>query len=440
MFQKKFIPTLLLAIGMWGTGTGTALAQEQTYSLKKLYDLADRNSKSIRVYHTAQTAAAEASAAARSQRLPDIQAQLAFSYYGRGLITDRNFSHVMNVYIPEYGNNFTLKVSQIIYAGGSITNSIQLGEMGQEMAELDLQKNRQEVRFLITGQYLDLYKALNTMEVLKQNITLAERVLKNMKSRYEQGTALRNDITRYELQLETLRLQLIRATDAYKILNHQLCTQVGLSNEVLIRPDTTMLHTETQGMDETYWQQSVSAGNLGLRQAELACRMSEKKAGLTRSSSLPHLFLFAEENLMGPITVEVPPLNKNLNYWNIGIGIRYSLSSLFKNNHNIRKARLDIKQAGETYELAKEKMNMGVQAAHTGFLTSFTELSTQKKSVELATENYRVVSNRYDDGLALITDMLDASNIKLSAELKLVDARIDLIYNYYRLKYLAHDL
>nr|WP_195356214.1 hypothetical protein [Bacteroides cellulosilyticus] len=48
--------------------------------------------------------------------------------------------------------------------------------------------------------------------------------------------------------------------------------------------------------------------------------------------------------------------------------------------------------------------------------------------------------NRHDDGVALIKDMLDVSNIKLSAELKLVDARINLIYNYYRLKYLTHSL
>lgn len=143
---------------------------------------------------------------------------------------------------------------------------------------------------------------------------------------------------------------------------------------------------------------------------------------------------------MGPITVEVPPINKNLNYWCVGIGIQYDLSALFKNNHDIRKAKQQFRKAGEEYELTKEHVNVGIQAAYTDFNTSFTELRTQEKSVELATENYRVVNNRYDDGVALITDMLDASNIKLSAELKLVDARINLIYNYYRLKYLTHSL
>jgi outer membrane protein TolC len=60
--------------------------------------------------------------------------------------------------------------------------------------------------------------------------------------------------------------------------------------------------------------------------------------------------------------------------------------------------------------------------------------------VKLATENYQVVENRYTNGLVLITDMLDASTLKLSADLKLVNAQIDLIYKYYQLKYLSHEL
>lgn len=42
--------------------------------------------------------------------------------------------------------------------------------------------------------------------------------------------------------------------------------------------------------------------------------------------------------------------------------------------------------------------------------------------------------------MALLTDMLDASNMKLSADLGLVNARINVIYNYYKMKYITHTL
>ena len=42
--------------------------------------------------------------------------------------------------------------------------------------------------------------------------------------------------------------------------------------------------------------------------------------------------------------------------------------------------------------------------------------------------------------MALLTDMLDASNSKLEAELSLVDADINIIYNYFKLKYISCSL
>ena len=74
------------------------------------------------------------------------------------------------------------------------------------------------------------------------------------------------------------------------------------------------------------------------------------------------------------------------------------------------------------------------------YLQSYTELETQQKSVELARQNYQVVNNRYLNQLALITDMIDATNMKLDAELGEVDARINIAYAYYKMKYIAGQL
>lgn len=58
----------------------------------------------------------------------------------------------------------------------------------------------------------------------------------------------------------------------------------------------------------------------------------------------------------------------------------------------------------------------------------------------LAQQNYEVVNNRYLNQLALITDMIDASNMKLDAELNEADAYINIAYAYYKMKYIAGQL
>ena len=135
----------------------------------------------------------------------------------------------------------------MIYAGGAINSSITLAELGQQMAALDWQKNRQEIRFLLTGYYLDLYKLNNQLQVLQKNLDLTEQVIRNMESRRTQGTALKNDITRYELQKETLKLQLAKVQDACKIMNHQLVTTLHLPAGTEIIPDSTLLDERSEG-------------------------------------------------------------------------------------------------------------------------------------------------------------------------------------------------
>ena len=102
--------------------------------------------------------------------------------------------------------------------------------------------------------------------------------------------------------------------------------------------------------------------------------------------------------------------------------------------------KMNYAESQEEYSLVQEQIENGVQANYVNFLTSFTDLRTQEKSVELADQNYNVTSNRYKNDLALLTDMLDASNMKLSADLNLVNARINVVYSFYKMKYITHTL
>lgn len=415
-------------------------AQSRTMGIEEMFRLADENSKSIQTYRTGKEVADENLKAAKAQRLPDISASLSGSYWGNGKLWDRDFSNATKIDMPHWGNNFALEAQQVVYAGGTISSGIELAELEKQLAEMDWQKNRQDIRFLLVGHYLNLYKLHNQIEVLHKNLELTDQLIANMQARLEEGTALENDITRYELQRETLRLQLAKVKDACKIANHQLVITLHLPEGTVVQPDTTLNDSQIQTMSEANWQELAAQNNLNLQQAETGIKVNRQRVKMERSERLPKISLVAAEHLDGPITIEVPVLDNNFNYWYVGVGVKYNISSLFKNNRKLKAARLNVRKAQETYELAQEQTNHAVQESYVNFLTSFTDLRTQQKSVELADQNYSVTSNRYQNDLALLTDMLDASNMKLSADLGLVNARINVIYNYYKMKYITHTL
>lgn len=415
-------------------------AQSRTMGIEEMFRLADENSKSIQTYRTGKEVADENLKAAKAQRLPDISASLSGSYWGNGKLWDRDFSNATKIDMPHWGNNFALEAQQVVYAGGAISSGIELAELEKQLAEMDWQKNRQDIRFLLVGHYLNLYKLHNQIEVLHKNLELTDQLIANMQARLEEGTALENDITRYELQRETLRLQLAKVEDACKIANHQLVITLHLPEGTVVQPDTTLNDSQIQTLSEANWQELAAQNNLNLQQAETGIKVNRQRVKMERSERLPKISLVAAEHLDGPITIEVPVLDNNFNYWYVGVGVKYNISSLFKNNRKLKAARLNVRKAQETYELAQEQTNHAVQESYVNFLTSFTDLRTQQKSVELADQNYSVTSNRYQNDLALLTDMLDASNMKLSADLGLVNARINVIYNYYKMKYVTHTL
>ena len=278
----------------------------QAMTLTALYNLADQQSQKVRVSEVALQAASEGVAAAKSALLPSVDLSLQGSYTGNAFMLSRGFSTDGTTdYIvpgmgaipvangkqdtPHWGNSFTAQVSQVVYAGGAIRSGIRMAELGEKMAELDVEKNRQEVRFLLTGYYLDLYKLGNQIEVVRQNIALTQKEIDQMKARREQGTVLQNDITRYEFQLQGLELTLAKLTDASTIINHQLVTTLHLPEQTVIVPDKNELNTEIDALSaiavQDTWQQTATDNNLGIRQATVATNLAEQKVKQAKATA-----------------------------------------------------------------------------------------------------------------------------------------------------------
>lgn len=439
MIRCKFVYAVLSgALLLQSTG---ALSQTQrTMTVSELFSLVETGSRQLRAQKSEVDVAHHAISEAKSRRLPDVNASLSVSYNGNVLMTDRDFSNAKGITQPHFGNSFALEAQQVVYAGGAINTGIRLAELQKEQAETGVALSRSQQRFMALGQYLDLVKLSNGMKVYDSNIVLTEKLIADIKAKYEEGIALRNDVTRYELQMESLKLGLRKLQDQRSVLNHQLCNTLGLTSDVVIMPDTTELRTAADDGNEADWQSRASVSSPMLRQSKLGIEMAHQQLRMAKSDLMPKVVVFATDNFSGPFTYDLPPIDNNFNIWYVGIGIKYSLSSLFKGNKTVRKAKAQIVQSNENHAVTAESVDNQMQQAYTLYRQSFVELRTQQKSVELAAQNYQVVSDRYMSQMALITDMVDASNIKLNAELQEVDARIGTIYAYYKMKYIAGEI
>ena len=459
MIKNILLVSLLLAGGtLWapaqsqtteGAATSLPVCKKENMTISQLFQKVEDNSKSLRTSLSGVEAAHLGIESAKSKKLPDLDASLSFSYIGNALITDRDFSNVHGLKSPHFGNNFAFQAQQVVYAGGAINAGIKLAELGKQQAEVGVKLTRQQIRFIALGQYLDLYKIDNRIKVYEKNIELTRQLIDDIKEKQTHGMALKNDITRYELQMESLKLGLTALRNNRSILNHQLCNTLGMNQdsqmnqgnqEIQIIPDATIADKTYGKEGEAYWQTAGTLNSPLLEQSSNTIRIAEQKEKIAKSDLLPKVAFVAADNFDGPILFELPPVDKNLNVWYVGVGVKYSLSSLFKSNKRIKQAAVETRQAKEAHAVQAELLNNNVQAAYVQYQQTYVELETQRKSVELAQQNYDVMNARYLSQLALVTDMVDASNLKLNAELNEVDARINIVYAYYRMKYVAGEI
>ncbi len=433
----------LIAVGI-ASALG-ALAQEtRILSLDEMFALLESNNSTLCAATSGQEAAAVGVDAAKRQRLPDIDLAVSGSYLGNVFFTNRHFGDFNAHPAPHWANNFSLQVEQAIYTGGAVTADVRMAELQHEQAEQNTTLTREQLRFIALGQYLDLFTLANRRKVYQSNIALTETLIDDINARHEQGMALHNDVTRYELQLADLRLGLRRVDDLFDVKNRELCVALGIDG-VTIVPDTVFADPifspdENSAAAELAWQNEALLFSPQIKLADIGSSIAEQNVKMARSEVLPKLSFVAIDQFTGPITYEVPIIDRNLNFWYVGLTLSWSPGSLYKYNRKVRKSKVELRQSREQQAAAEENVGNEMFDAYTAYRRSFVELDTQTKSVRLAEENYDVVHERYLNQLSLITDMIDASNIRLNAELLEADARMNVVYSYYKMKYVSGTL
>jgi outer membrane protein len=429
--MKKTIILIVLVVFQ----LSNSQAQDTSYriiNVNDLFRLTIQNNQSLKVASAAVEVATQGVEVAKLQQLPTLSTSLSAGYLGNAQIIDKDFSKTTTVPMPHFANSFGLNASQLIFKGNVVRNSIAAASLQEQLATLYLERNTQDMKLLVAGNYFDLYKLYNQRKVYEQNILLAERRMKNIQKMYEQGMVTRNDIIRSELQISNLRLAVGVVNNNINIINKQLTTVIGLPSATYILPDTTLIANKPLASDLAIYQQDALTTHPDIRVAEKNTELAEKYLDITRAERMPALSAFAGNNLARPITSGAP-LDKYSNGWQSGLTLSFDISSIYKTPKRIKQNQLQVEQYKEAQVLQQQNVNIAVNAAYVRHLEAIEQTNTLEKNRQLANENYRIIEKKYLNQLALLIDMLDATNQKLDAELQYTNAEINILYTYFQL-------
>jgi outer membrane protein TolC len=427
-----------LCMSLWLGAHCSHCVASTTVSLNidQLLDMVELNNKDVAGARANLQVTQQGLREANAAKLPEITASLNVNYLGDITLMSRHFSDVTRAPMPHLGNELELTVYQPVYAGGAITAGVDLARSRQQMSATQLSQVRQQVSMQAIACFLELFKAYNLRQVYTENIAITNRLVEQMQARHSQGVVLKNDITRYELRLSTLNYDLLTINNRIDVLNHDLCLMLGLADDTVI---DTQLTTDVDSLplpeSQSQWLSTTLANNPTLKTIDISADINAQQRRLLMADKLPKIGLVAGDSFSGPVTFEVPVIDKNYNFWYFGLSVKYNISSLFKTSKSLARNSAERSEIFAKREAAEQQLDRTIVNLFTQYTQAYSMLATEEKNVELAAENYRIVENRYNNQLALLTDMLDASTAKLDADVRLVNARVNIVYYYYQLKY-----
>ena len=403
-------------------------------TMQNAFELAAKNSTQLKLSEINTALARQKKEIAKLGKLPDISSGLNYGYLSNSQIWDPSFDKHTTKPIPHNLTQFSVQASEVIFKGGEVANNLKKASLEEQIAILNQDKNLEDIKFLVAAKYLDIYRLINQRQVYLDNIKLSQERLKNILSLQKQGLVTNNDVLRTKLIISDLELAVRKTDDNIKILNQQLNTVLGLDLNETLLPDSSLLKYSPEQEDIKKLMAIAFENNKELKTATKEIEVAQTNLKLIGADRYPRVSLFAANNLQRPYTYSTPALDIYYNNWMAGLSISYNISSIYQSPGKRKAGKIQIEQSLAKETLQKENVEVAVNADLIRFNQAQYELATYTEDLRSAEENYRIVEKRYFNQLALLADLIDATNTKIEAELKVSNARINVVFTHYQLE------
>lgn len=425
MMKTKILAAVLLAY------VSAVHAQEKKMlTLDEAVRMGIANSKSLKVDEARIEEATANYLEAKNRQLPDFRLSGSALALANANVDLKIMPKQPGKSSPRASSAFfgNASASWPIFAGGRIKYGIQSAQYLIEASKLSAENDKTAIAYNISQAYNNLFKAGQAIKMLEENLNASQARDAAFLKLENGGIIPRNDRLKANLQTSNIELQLLEAHNNYNIANINMDLMVGLPETTEITIDPNYIADAPGGENVDYYLRKASENRRDLQVLELQKKAAELGIKSAKAESLPSVALTG-----GYVAAEVPKILSVYNAANIGVGVQYNLDNLWKKNTDILKAQARQKQLLANTEMVNDQIKLEVNRDFQNSEFAKKKIDVYQKAAEQANENYRVVKRKYDNGLATITELLDADAAQISANLNVVNAKADAALAYRKL-------
>lgn len=326
--------------------------------------------------------------------------------------------------------NASLRLSQPLFDWAGFARLRQMDESVAQ-AEVGLASAEQDLIVRTVSAYFDWLAAEDGLRFAQAEKQAIEQQLRQARSRYEVGLSAITDVQETQARFDAARAQEIAAASSLRSAREAvfLITGARPDNSVPLQVPLGASPPEPNSPDA--WVDRAVAGNLNLKQAELASRIAREKVRETEAGHLPILVLFAEQTYADQTDT---PQGLESESSAVGLQLDIPLFAGGGNQARTRESRFLFDRSMADLTRAQRETAQLTRDAYDGVVTGEIQVSALEQAVESATVALRAIEAGFRVGSRTSVDVLDAQRELFRAQRDLSRARYDYLLNILRLK------
>ncbi|MEI2578988.1 TolC family protein [Scytonema sp. PRP1] len=318
----------------------------------------------------------------------------------------------------------TAQLNYNLYTSGQRTASIRQAEEQLRSAELDVERQSEEIRLNVTSQYYDLQQADEQVRIAQSAVTNAQASLRDAQALERAGVSTRFNVLQAQVQLANFQQQLVNAISQQRINRRRLAQTLSLPQSIDV---TTADPVRLAGLWNIPLEQTIVLAFQNrpeLQQQLIQRNIFEQQ----RRQALGQLG--PQVSLVGNYRVQDQFDDSSSTTDNYSLGVQANL--LLFDGGAARaaadQARTNIRIAENQFGNQRNQIRFDVEQAYSQLQSNLENVQTANAAVEQSREALRLARLRFQAGVGTQTEVIDAENALTNSE----GQRVQAILNYNR--------
>lgn len=380
-------------------------------TLPKTVQMALDYNRDIKVAHYALNSSDFDIAIAKAGKMP----QVGYTWSGARAMSQNMGRDVI-------GNSFknSFSVSIPLYTGGLVENEIANAKLGKTNAQEEMLRVQQATKYSAVEGYYALLAYQELRDVYHEAVDNLQGHLDNVTAQYNVGTKAKVDVLSSNVSLANSKTTAVTADNNVAIAESNLNNILGLPLQTKLNLADHQLPFDTYDISLQEAIDYAMKYRPEVLQAAVAVQEAENSIGIAQAGNRPTVSVGAGR---GWSDDDFPGIDDH--NWSVSGGVSWSLWDGGATNAKIKKARETLLSARETEQKARESVQLEVKQAYLNIRSAAQRVEETTAVVDQAKENYRIQNIRYQAGVGINLDVLDAQLSLNEAQVNHIQALYD---------------